>query len=537
MPKQPTTTTIRHTFGGGFASDFGFLADVAPDKTGMVTMPWLPKALNVLLRLDGSPRKVGGTERLNSVSLGAEIRGLYDYWRQGLDGGFHQSRVLHAGTSIYSDNADGDFQPIFTSIGGTGIPCYNQFDNLLILSDDSGITTPKSWDGSIAQELAGTPPLFSKSLTHKGRVFAWGVPGDPSGLYYSVEFDPQDWVGAGSGRIDISPGDGDEIVAAASHKNDLWLFKGPNKGSIHRLQGSSPTGGDGFALVPFISGLGAVSHNSLFRMRDDLGFMWSDGSLHSLAATAAYGDFNEASLTRPFNGYLRDHVRSYQLRTACSASLPSRGQVWTSIAVDSANSNNLILVNDFRFDPPRFTIIDAYTGPSCLATVRDANNGGQPIIMLGSSDGFVRKTDRANRQLDPESLGGGTAYSAQVLTPYMHYGVPERMKTLGPIGVDIEPTGEFEMTINWRRDGGLLQTAQIVQGGGDSLAPTGGTPFTLDTSTLGGGYQSQRWVDTIGGGDFRSIQYEFVQANANVDMDMHGFSATIQVGNDALEVV
>ena len=50
-------------------------------------------------------------------------------------------------------------------------------------------------------------------------------------------------------------------------------------------------GDEPFALRPYIDGLGAISHNSIFRYRDDVGFVWMDGSIHSLAATASYGDF------------------------------------------------------------------------------------------------------------------------------------------------------------------------------------------------------------------------------------------------------
>jgi hypothetical protein len=67
---------------------------------------------------------------------------------------------------------------------------------------------------------------------------------NPSRLYYSANVDPEDWVGVGSGSIDIDINDGDMITGIASYQDNLFVFKGPNKGSIHRITGSSPTGSD-----------------------------------------------------------------------------------------------------------------------------------------------------------------------------------------------------------------------------------------------------------------------------------------------------
>ena len=76
-------------------------------------------------------------------------------------------------------------------------------------------------------------------------------------------------------HLDIDPGDGDRITGLVSHKNELWVFKGPHKGSIHRITGTSNSD---WARTTFIEGVGAVWQNSIFRFGDDIGFLWSDGS-------------------------------------------------------------------------------------------------------------------------------------------------------------------------------------------------------------------------------------------------------------------
>jgi hypothetical protein len=261
MAANPNQIIVNHIVGGGWATDFGEISDVAPDANGNVTVPFLVDARNILFTLDGGIRKMPGTAKLNASALesGAVIKGMFDYWQ----GAAAQHRVLHVGTKIKRDDADGTFIDLFTGLTADAVPSYTQLDDILIMASDNSGDVPRSWDGTTAQNLAGTPPNFSICETHKNRVFAAGVPGNTSRLYYCVLLDPEDWVGSGSGSIDIDPEDGDEIRAIISHRDELWVFKGPNKGSIHRITGSAPTGGDSFARLTFARGVGAVGQNTV----------------------------------------------------------------------------------------------------------------------------------------------------------------------------------------------------------------------------------------------------------------------------------
>ena len=121
-------------FGGGFASDFGPSADVVPNQSGDVVFPFLVDAENVSFELDGGVRKIGGTTKLNSsvIASGAEIMGLADFWRMGTGGSGTQRRVVHAGTVIMADAADGTFANIRTGRTEDAIPSYFTIDDQLI---------------------------------------------------------------------------------------------------------------------------------------------------------------------------------------------------------------------------------------------------------------------------------------------------------------------------------------------------------------------------------------------------------------------
>lgn len=532
MPVEHKRTII-HQFGGGWAPDFGPTVSVSPDEAGNLVIPFLTEADNVLFELDGGPHKVGGTSRINSSALesGATIMGLFDYHKQGVSGSSSRRRVCHVGTKVLADNDDGNFSTtLATGLESGKVPSYTVFDDLLIYSSDATGDVPRSWDQTTAQLLAGSPPNFSFSVTHKNRVWAAGNPLFPSRLYYCANVDPEDWTGVGSGSIDINPDDGDIITGIISHKNELWVFKGPNKGSIHRITGSAPTGGDAFALVSFIEGIGAAWHNAIFPFSNDIGFVSQFGSVHSLSATANFGDFSEAALSRPLNNEIGRRLNYNRLRHIHAKTDQLRSVVFITMSWDGDNTNNVVLAMDYKAAPEliRWSRIPAYEFQS-LGNFNDTN--GKKRVVGGDSSGFARSLNTEDRSLD-----GLTAYTPKITCPHLNYGVPTIMKTLEHGSVGIAPKGDFNFNVLWTRDDNAQQSLILAQGGGDVLGPASSNQFTLGTSTLGGA----RFVDRFHqfnetGGEFRSVAYEFTQAGLNEDFELHYFSVSITIGAESAE--
>ena len=529
---MPTRTqTLRHLFGGGFATDYGPSVDAVPDQTGQLTIPFLVDAENVVFELDGGPVKIGGTSKVNSSALesGAVITGLYDYWRQGTGGSATRRRVVHVGGKVLSDADDGTFSnTLFTGMVATAVPNYATFDDFLIISNDNSADVPRSWDQTTAQNLAGSPPRFSFCVVHQNRAWAAGVYANPSRLYYSVNLDPEDWTGSGSGSIDIDPNDGDMITGLASHKNELIVFKGPNKGAIHRITGSSPTGGDAFARKTYSNGIGACWQNSIFRYGDELGFVSQFGTVHNLSATASFGDFFEVALSRPIHKWITDHLNFSRLRYISAVNNPSEGRVYFTCSIDSNTTNNCVLVMDYRriqqTGRMSWSIIKAYSFGS-LGLFVDSN--GLRRILGGANDGYVKRLNMSARSLDNAS---STAYNAKVTTPYINYGQPIQMKTISQAAVGIAPSGTYSLTFGWTRDNNAQQTQTVTQGGGDVLGPSSVNPFTLGTSTLGGAQYVDRYMELEEGGEFRGIQYQVTQGGLNEKLELHSISASIKGG-------
>ncbi len=521
---------VSHKFGGGWATDWGPSVYMAPTPDGKVIIPFLTTAQNIVYELDGGVRKMPGTAKLNSTVLesGSAVMGLFDFWRQGTTGSPIQKRVVHVGTTIKADNADGVFANIGTGFASGAVPNYSVFDDLLIISSDASADVPKSWDQTTFQSLAGSPPNFSFSVKHKNRPWAAGVVSAPSRLYYGANLDPEDWVGATSGSIDIDPSDGDMITGLASFRNELWVFKGPYKGSIHRITGSSPSD---FARVPFIQGLGAAWQTGLFQLPNDLGFISPRGTVHSLVATDRFGDYEQSALSFPINQTLRTTLAHTSYRNWRAETDLDSGYTNIAITPSGQSTNTKILMMDFRFmnlgEPyPRWAVWDTYSA-AALAPVIDTGN--RLRLFAGGYDGYVYKLDQADR------THNSGAISMNFHTPFLCYGAEHIEKTIYAVGVELAPKSQQNVTVKWLRDGQTEQSATVTQGGSAVLGPWSSNQFTLDSSALGGTRYLARYIELEEGGTFRAIRYGVSDSITASDCEVHGLVAAIEGGGVSTE--
>lgn len=521
---------LRHLFGGGWATDYGPVAYVGVDSGNHVTLPWLNEAENVIFELDGGPHLAPGSTKNNSSALesGANITGVFDAWFSGAVGTPTQHRILNVGTKIKKDNANNTFTDLFTGMTAGAVPYYCMLEDLLVMSNNSGTDVAKSWDGTTAQNLAGSPPIFGPTTVHKNRIWASGDPANPSRLYYCVDFTPADWAGAGSGYINIDPSDGDVITGHASFRNELWVFKGPRKGSIHRILGSAPTGDDPFSRQVFFRGLGSVGHNTIVPFADDLAFMWSDGTIRTIGTTANFGGFETTAASRPINKWIREHVTKHGLTRAMAVDWPEYGILLFVIPIDASTVNSCLLMMDYRFSPPRWSKWSIFSMVISLGVGVDASKDDKRVVLAGCNDGYLRTLGAADRSLD-----GTTPIKYNVISPFLDYQLPSHLKTLDGFSVIFNPKNAANVTFGWTCDSKAQLTQALSQGGVGALLDS----FLLDTDMLAGGnfYEAFHRPDTGGGGVFRTIQFQVLHSGANEDVEVHGFGASISDAGESYE--
>ncbi len=528
---QQNMQWVTHRFGGGWATDLGPFYTAAP-QNGVLVLPFLSDARNIVYELNGGVHKMHGTTKFNASTLGASstVKGLYDYWRQGTVGAPAQRVVAHVDTRVVAaSTSDGVFSNIGTGFTSGAVPSYSTFDDLLILANDASADVPKSWDQTTFQSLAGSPPNFSFSCTHKNRSWAAGVIGYPSRLYYSVNLDPEDWTGGTSGSIDIDPSDGDAIVGLASFRNELWVFKGPYKGSIHRITGSSPSD---FARTTFARGITAAYQNSIFPLPNDLGFISPHGTVHSLVATDRYGDYEASALSLPINRTLRADLNKTYYKHWWAATDLLNGVTMLAVTPSAQTRNTRLLMMDYRFmalgEPtPRWAQWTTF-GADAVGMVVDTGNSPRPFF--GMNDGYIYKGGQEDR------THNASAITCTVSTPSMTYGADQIMKNLYVVGIELAPKNANTFTVKWLRDGQTEQSdTGFTQGGGDVLGPWTSDVFTLDSSTLGGSRLLTRYRELEEGGEFRTVRYTITESTNDSDIEVHGLLAAVEGGGLSTE--
>lgn len=457
MPDQRQKVLL--VWDGGWATDLGPSFPIPP-QNGTLKIPFLLQADNVIYELDGGPHKIGGSSRFNTTAItgSVTVSGFYDYWRQGTASAEAQRVVAYAGTDLWSDQGTQTFVSILSGLESGKEPCFAVFQDNLLWASTSNVDVPQTYNQTTIANLGGSPPNFAFMVAHKNRMWAAGVATNPSRLYYSNSLDAADWAGGGS--IDIDPSDGDRITGIRSHKNELIVLKGPNRLSIHRITGTSPSD---FARVPFVTGVGGVNQNSMFTVGDDLVFTDPRG-IHSLATTANFGDYLEAFLSRPILTYFQDELNLNQLQTSWGMNYAAKGlAVWTFAKVAST-VKNVYLSYDYRFQPGRWMSWGkdvAYVAANCLGLIKRT---GAIRLHAGLTTGFIEQLLVADR-----NLPGTVAYTGSVKTPYLNFGTSAVTKNAEAAYISLLPKGSYKMDVEWLRDSNPAQPAQVSQSAGDTL--------------------------------------------------------------------
>lgn len=449
---------------------------------------------NVMYELSGAIRKCGGDSRINATAITSAptLTGMFDLWLAGTSGTFTQKFVtMTSNQKIYKEDMDGTFDDITgaASITTSAIPVFCQARDLLLIFDDKN-DTPLKWSGSgNVASLGGTPPAGRGCIFHANRGWIWGVNANPSRLYYSSSTDIEDWSGADTGSIDISPDDGDRIVGAAVYKRSLVVFKGPNKGSIHVISGTAPTGGDAFSRTPLVSGIALQTHNSIVAVNDDIWF-WSNRGVHSLAATQNYGNYQGAFLTRFLFSFFRQHVNSAGLARVFGVNYDEKGCVlWVYAGSGSATNNRTFGLSYLEAENglKAFT----WTRGGASAAMRKNPSSGRNEVVFGLTTGFATLQDQTDRAVAPS-----TAYSMRMVTPYLFYAEQDAAGRIRPYGIGTirrlalrsVSTGNWDVSVNVQRD----RTESTLHTFNQGSFLTSTTGFTLGTSRLG--------FDALGGG-------------------------------------
>ena len=505
----------------------GFATDLA---TQVRQFTHYEAAENVMYELSGAVRKCGGDSRINATAItGApSLTGMFDFWRAGGAATFTQKFVtMTSDSKIYKEDMDGVFDDITgaATITANAIPVFCQARDLLIICDDRN-DTPLKWNqtGNVAS-LAGIPPVARGMIFHHNRPWAWGVNANPSRLYYGSSTDAEDWSGADTGSIDIDPEDGDRIIGTTSYKKRLVIFKGPNKGSIHILSGTAPTGSDAFVRTPLTKGIPLQTHNSIIDVADDKWFMSHKG-IHSLVATEQFGDFSGRFLTRFLHTFFREMNRS-RLNQVWGVPYTDKScALWVYPSSGNSTNNRTLGLSYLQLEEEGIKPF-IWTRGGASAAIRLNPTSRLNQVVFGNTAGFALLEDQTSRSITPS-----TAYNMKLTTPRFLFAEmdsegkikPNNQGTLQRTSLRSVSTGNWNVAVKIQRD--KVEGLSYNFNQGEDLTTTAG--FILGTSRLG--------IDTLGGGsstggpqikfadtpgEARTIQLEITQGGVNEDAQLY----------------
>lgn len=494
----------------------------------------------------GALTKEGGATNFNSSAIGsgASIIGGHDWWP---GSSLQRAIVLASNGAAYRDTGSGAFGttlttgknwstsnvPVFAEGGreasgnNTKLFIATGSDQVQVLSGDgtsladiSSTTRPSDW--------ASSYPRFV--FQHEGRLWAGGNANFPYMLYYSLASDFENFTTGDIGLprlINVWPGEGEYLAAGTSFRGYGVVWKYPR--GIYLIDTSDPDQQQWKAVVISRS-IGIASSRAWCQVEGDILFMDASGSFHLLSAVSEFADIRASNISQRvwLDEWVRRNVNLAQLTNVQAAYYPSKREAHFAVAGAGATTNSMRIIWDFNAQLPRAHYSNLVTAQS-VWTYLDSN--GTPRLRTGSNTGYVRNMDQSGKTLNG---GAYESYFRSANVDFSDLGggnnpeLSARRKNGRFLEVVVEPTGNWDMTVECYHDGDLAETLTFNQG---STGVALGT-FVLGTNTLGGStiLNKKRRMT----GSWRRISLAGRNSGAGQDFSISRFIVHFALGSDRL---
>ena len=476
---------------------------------------------NVMKQWDGNPA--------NAVADVASATGYTTLERS--SSGTTKTLKLNASVTV-----EAGFQFVVSGVGGSG---YNgTFTLTSVVGDTITYTGSASSSESTTADTGGSigvaAPLASILREHQGRILC-NDKTRPDRLHYSETHNHTKWGGVGdSGALDIGIGDGDPdgiTAISPSFKGNVFIGK---RSRLYRIYGNDA---DLWVVEPVSSGVGVVSHNSFAAVDQSDLFFVSDRGVHSIAATDAYGDFENtyvsSDIQRTFNNewdrsrlkychaaYV-DNLNSYVLAVTEKS---GKGRTNTS-----TTENNALWLYNIPFKA-WYRWADISCQALCVASDADKKR-----LYLGQSNGRLARAENASFY-DISSAGDQMPVRMRLVTGLLFPDqAPHLTKALKRFLLYYKPTGTHNVVVTLRIDNFPADPVNSLSFSETSSSDLLGSTFVLGTSALG--YSAvmapySRFIDGYG----RGVQVTLESNSVGADVEIQGFAIEFEPAGSQPEV-
>ena len=274
-------------------------------------------------------------------------------------------------------------------------------------------------------------------VVHDHHLVVAGADAAKDTIYYSHNFEPENFTGAGAGSIKLA----DQVIGLKSFRGDLIIFC---RNSLHKLVNINDS--STIAVVPLTQNVGCLSSHSIQEVGGDLMFLSPDG-IRSVAGTARIGDVELGSVSRQIQSIISTIANAIDSFTITSAVLRSKSQYrlfYSTVNGSTASSKGIVgtlTANGFEWSE---TLGIQATGFSS-----GFGTTGVEKLYHGDNQGYVYNHDTGN-----SFLTDGTALDidAQYQTPNYDFGDVGTRKTLHYVKLSVTPEGEASPKLRIRYD-------------------------------------------------------------------------------------
>lgn len=440
------------------------------DESPTVAPPQgLARAINCQVK-HGFLEKENGSRKWNAVALPSGIAGFFDWFPDEItqrtivvtkEGRVYRyinfqtvSEVLPVGSAPVKLKVTDQVVMVPCGQEQNGKPkklfIFTGNDPVQVISGDG---TTRSNMSQPAADWTQSYPAWG--VLHSNRMWCPGGMKTPHLMYASNVNDHEDFVTIGSvALVPVFPGQGSKIMAGASFKGKLGIFKYPF-GNFYIDDSAAPI----FRTFKLGDSFGAASALSTLQVMDDLWVANSSGSISSLTATLATGGFQTGDIFK-----MLKCVRFMQDETAQIKNF-NRQAIWYedkklamfTFQSPTGLSPDRIFMVDFHSGQPRATLTTK-DQPNCLGLIRDVLRIPRPFY--GANDGFLYQMDHGDLNV------GGNAYTMEVMTQDLDFGFLDRNfsevnKNFDFLEVTFEPRGKWDLKAEIYIDQKYIETLKF----------------------------------------------------------------------------
>lgn len=251
------------------------------------------------------------------------------------------------------DEANSAWKTLFSGArnGDWGFITYQKNDDVILIMGN-GADNVKTWDGvsDSLTDLEGIPCKGRFFALHYERLWTGGDPAFPNSVFYSRQFNPNDWTGdiespaAGGGQVDLpSFESGGFVTGIYTTANEVVIMK---ESTAIRIFGTSPSS---YTAYEVSGGIGTKAERAIVQYGNANYFPTRHGlGVQSGSAATLLGD---RSMPRLFDGmyYEGEEIRvslAYQTKS-CATRFDEK--LWFALPLGESSENNAVI----EYDPNR----------------------------------------------------------------------------------------------------------------------------------------------------------------------------------------